>query len=151
MGHKRLAAAAAVTIFSAPAAMVLSAGPAAATAAPTVKLEKTNIGSIVVTGNGSVVYLFTRDPRNVDSCVKISGCPAVWPPLYVAGRPVGGPGVRASLLGTIRVGSRLQVTYAGRPLYGYAQNSNTFSTGYVGTAEFGGSWDAVSATGGAIR
>ena len=141
---KRIAAAAAaVTLLAVPVA--------SATSAVTVKVERTNIGSILVTGNGSVLYQFTHDPRNVNSCAKISGCSGVWPPLYVSGRPVAGPGVNARLLGTIKLGSRLQVTFAGRPLYGYSQNSNSFSTGYVGTSEFGGVWDAVSASGGAVK
>jgi predicted lipoprotein with Yx(FWY)xxD motif len=157
MKRNRLAAAvAAVTVLGAPVAMAAAASagaqPAAsAAAATTVKVEKTNIGSILVTGNGSVLYLFTHDHGAVNSCAKIRGCSAVWPPLYTTGKPAAGAGARASLLGTIKLGARLQVTYAGHPLYGYAQNSNTFSTGYVGTAEFGGSWDAVSASGGAVK
>jgi hypothetical protein len=55
------------------------------------------------------------------------------------------------MLGTVSIGNGCrQVTYAGNPLYGYAQNTG-LGTGYVGTPEFGGSWDAVSATGKAVR
>ena len=157
MRSNRLAAAlAAVTVVGAPVAMAAasSAGAApvaTAAAATSVKIEKTGIGSILVTGGGSVIYQFTHDRGAVNSCAKIRGCSAVWPPLYTTGKPVAGSGAKASLLGTIKVGSKLQVTYAGHPLYGYSQNSNSFSTGYVGTSEFGGSWDAVSATGAAVR
>jgi len=157
MGRNRLAATAvAVTIIGAPAALAAASSAGAAprahaATATTVKIEKTSIGSILVTSNGSIIYLFTHDRGAVNSCQTIRGCSSVWPPLYTSGKPIAGPGAKASLLGTIKVGSRLQVTYAGHPLYGYSQNSNSFSTGYVGTSEFGGSWDAVSATGAAVK
>ncbi len=43
------------------------------------------------------------------------------PPVFTDGEPVAGKGVKASLLGTVkRRDGKLQVTYAGKPLYLYA-------------------------------
>ncbi len=44
-------------------------------------------------------------------------CSAYWPPLMTKGKPVAGMGVKQSLLGTAKRGTKLQVTYNGHPLY----------------------------------
>jgi predicted lipoprotein with Yx(FWY)xxD motif len=116
----------------------------------TVKIVRTSKGSLLVGPNGHTVYLFTHDRRNHDSCVSISGCKGTWPLLYVTGRPVAGPGARASLLSTITVGGRHQVTYAGWPLYYYSGDSGAASTSYLGFSGFGGTWYGVSASGGRV-
>lgn len=50
------------------------------------------------------------------------GCLAVWPPYIVApGSPAVGPGLDASLVGTVtRADGATQITYGGWPLYYYA-------------------------------
>jgi predicted lipoprotein with Yx(FWY)xxD motif len=127
------------------------ASPSASAARPhTVDVVGTNVGKILVDRNGLTLYAFTRDSRDKDKCVAISGCTAVWPAYTTTGKPTAGPGVNASLLGTIKLGSREQVTYDGRPLFEYAQNNDPGATGYIGTPEFGGTWDAVSPTGKAV-
>jgi predicted lipoprotein with Yx(FWY)xxD motif len=93
--------------------------------------------------------MFTHDRRNTDTCVHISGCAATWPPLYVSGSPSAGAGVKRSLLGTIAVGHRRQVTYAGHPLYTYTGASGPGDASYAGVSLDGGKWDAVTASGGA--
>ena len=66
--------------------------------------------------------------------------------------PIAGHGVRASLLSTIRLpsGAR-QVTYAGHPLYLYREATERGETGYIGVSHFGGTWDALNASGGTVR
>lgn len=65
------------------------------------------------------IYIFERDARNRTRCY--GDCAKAWPPVYTKGRPVAGAGVRRSLLGSIRRrDGRRQVTYAGQPLYYYA-------------------------------
>jgi predicted lipoprotein with Yx(FWY)xxD motif len=64
------------------------------------------------------IYIFERDSRNRSNCKGT--CAKLWPPVYTSGRPVAGAGVRRSLLGSIRRGTRRQVTYNGWPLYYYA-------------------------------
>ena len=92
------------------------------------------------------------DGRNSDRCVKIRECSKTWPALSSSGRPVAGPGVKASLLSTIKLpnGAR-QVTYAGHPLYLYANASERAETSYVGEEQFGGIWDAVNVAGGTVK
>jgi predicted lipoprotein with Yx(FWY)xxD motif len=125
---------------------------ARASRAATVSLRQTRLGKILVNSAGHTLYLFTRDHTNHDSCISISECSETWPSLKVSGRPTAGPGVRASLLSSIRLphGGN-QVTYAGHPLYTYSADAAPGETSYVGERVFGGSWDAVDAAGRAVR
>jgi len=118
----------------------------------TVKLGRTAAGQLLETNSGMTLYMFTRDGRNRDACLTISGCAQVWPPYTINGKPTAGHGVKSSLLGSIRIsGGRHQVTYAGHPLYGYVGDSTAGDTGYLGFSSFGGTWFGVSAAGHAVR
>ena len=120
--------------------------------AASVQLRNTSLGKILVDSSGFTLYEFTRDSRNTDTCVKVSGCSTVWPALSTHGSPTAGSGVKASLLSTIKLpGGARQVTYAGHPLYGYAEATERGETSYVGVSHFGGRWDAVNVAGGAVR
>jgi predicted lipoprotein with Yx(FWY)xxD motif len=117
-----------------------------------VQLRSTSLGKILVNGAGFTLYRFTRDSRNRNACVTISGCPEVWPALSTSGTPTAGPGVKASLLSTITLpGGAKQVTYAGHPLYLYAPASGPGETSYVGEVQFGGTWLAVNAAGNTVK
>jgi predicted lipoprotein with Yx(FWY)xxD motif len=139
--------------LAATALAAAGAGPSRAASAdgakvPTVRLERTNLGMILVDRSGYTLYLFTRDRRRTDRCVPVSGCIGVWPALTTTRKPVAGPGVKRSLLGTIKYrGEVRQVTYAGHPLYGYSGDFGPRSTAYVGSYEYGGTWYAVTAAG----
>ena len=125
-----------------------AAPTASAASGPRLTLEKTPIGHVLFQG-GVVVYDFTRDRKNTNTCTKSSGCAATWPPLLSKGKPTAGPGVKESLIGLIKDGSKEQVTYAGHPLYDYIMNSS--STSYVGYSQYGGRWDALTATGAQVK
>jgi predicted lipoprotein with Yx(FWY)xxD motif len=128
--------------------------PASASAARSAKLEiqRTSIGSILATGRGLTVYMFTRDSLNHDTCVAISGCTGIWPLVTSSGRPTLGPGVKRSLVGAITLpGGVRQVTYAGHPLYTYLGDSGPGDTSYVGQSQFGGKWFALSPSGHSVR
>ena len=116
--------------------------------AATVQLRHTSLGSILVSGSGRTLYEFTRDRGNKNNCAAISGCSEVWPSLKASGRPTAGSGVKASLLSTT---SGHQVTYAGHPLYTYSGDSGPGKTSYVGVKMFGGTWYAISASGGTVK
>ena len=116
----------------------------------TVELRKTKLGKVLVNPAGSILYEFTSDHPKKDTCVKVSGCSEVWPAFPAQGKPSAGPGVHASLLSTISLsGGESQVTYAGHPLYIYADAPT--STSYVGAKQFGGTWYALNAKGQAVK
>jgi len=143
-----LAAAAASTVSLVSVAAAQRDRPAAhASRAATVQLRHTRLGSILVNGSGHTLYEFTRDHSSRSSCMSIRGCSEVWPSLKVSGRPTAGTGVKSSLLSS----HNGQVTYAGHPLYTYSGDSGAGETSYVGEKEFGGTWYAVNASGGAVK
>ncbi len=117
-----------------------------------VALRHTSVGKVLVDSTGFTLFRFSKDARNKDACVSIKGCTGVWPPLESSGRPVAGPGVKSSLLSTIKLPNGAhQVTYAGHPLYRYADASEAGETYYVGVEEYGGTWEAVSSSGGGVK
>jgi predicted lipoprotein with Yx(FWY)xxD motif len=135
------------------AAMLAAATAALATGhRAKLKLGSTSVGKIVQNGGGFTVYMFTRDRRREDNCVKVSDCAAVWSPVTTSGRPQAGPGVKRALLGTIKLPSGVkQVTYAGHPLYTYTGDSGPGDTSYIGFSQFGGTWYALNASGHAVK
>jgi predicted lipoprotein with Yx(FWY)xxD motif len=145
---KRLAIVAVAAAASLPVAVSQAAPEAHAARAAKLELRHTRLGGIVTNRRGLTVYAFTRDTRNHDSCITISGCNSVWPLLTTHGRPRVGPGLRRSLLGTIKLPSGAhQVTYGGHPLYTYIADSGPGDTSYVGASQFGGRWYALNAAG----
>lgn len=133
-------------------ASLLGAAIASASGVQKISVRKTSAGMILVNSKGFTVYAFSRDSRNSDKCVSISGCAANWPPLTTAGTPAAGSGVKASLLGTITIkGGAKQVTYNGHPLYTYIGDSSPGSTDYIGASAAGGTWPALNASGGLVK
>ena len=92
---------------------------AQAAAGTTITVRGSEFGRMLFNSKRQAIYIFQRDARNRSNCY--GECAVAWPPVYTKGKPRAAGGVRQSLLGTIRRrGGRLQVTYAGKPLYYYA-------------------------------
>ena len=140
-----------ILLATATASTVSGAHPSARSSLfHTVELRKTKLGKILVNSSGSILYEFSSDHPKKDTCVKISGCSAVWLALPVQGKPSAGAGVRASLLSSITLPEGIsQVTYAGHPLYIYEAAPTLIS--YVGAKQFGGKWYAVNAKEQAVK
>jgi predicted lipoprotein with Yx(FWY)xxD motif len=99
-----------------------AAAPAASAAGTKITVRGSQFGSMLWGPGRQAIYIFQRDRRNLSRCY--GRCAELWPPVYTTGKPVAGPGVRKSLLGTTRRrDGRRQVTYAGKPLYYYAHES----------------------------
>lgn len=76
-------------------------------------------GEMLFDSKKQAIYIFENDLKGETVCYD--DCAEAWPPVYTKGEPVAGKGVKASLLGTVkRRDGRLQVAYAGKPLYYYA-------------------------------
>lgn len=135
------------------ALMLCAAGLAlAAGGAAHIKLHKSGLGKLVTNGSSFTVYMFTKDSRDKDRCMKIKFCTGTWPPVTTHGKPIAGPGVKQSLLGKITIGhGKSQVTYAGHPLYTYSADTGPAQTAYVGIPMFGGKWYGLTTTGNAVK
>jgi predicted lipoprotein with Yx(FWY)xxD motif len=119
--------------------------------APTVRVRGSAYGRALTDTRGFALYRFTHDRSSRSTCH--GGCAAAWPPYIVKRRPTTtGRGARASLLGSVRRSDgRLQVTYAGHPLYYYVGDRRAGQVLCQAVTEFGGTWYVVAPDGRAIR
>ena len=98
--------------------------------APTSPSPSTSTGTAVTTGDsefgvmlfdsrGQAIYLFDRERTSTPDCYD--ECATAWPPVLTDGPPQAEGAADSALLGTTRrTDGTLQVTYAGHPLYTYA-------------------------------
>ena len=128
--------------------------PAAATSAerPTVTVGKSTYGSVLFDGRGFVLYAFTKDTGRRSACY--GACASAWPPYLV--KSAKGlrteSGLKPSLLGTTRrTDGKLQVTYAGRPLYYYVGDRSPGQILCQNVSEYGGLWLIVRPSGKLVR
>lgn len=119
----------------------------AQTEMPTVEVaEHPDHGPHLVDGEGMSLYLFTRDEEGPSQCT--GDCAEAWPPVLVEGQVAFGDGVELGLLGTVaREDGTQQLTYAGRPLYAFAQDQEPGDVAGHGAND---AWFLVDPTGGAI-
>jgi predicted lipoprotein with Yx(FWY)xxD motif len=140
-----------------PSTAVASPSPAAspasspAAAAATIKVAAdAKLGQILVNGEGMTVYLFVADTSTASTCY--TSCAAIWPPVLTTGAPVAGTGAKASLLGTTtRTDGKVEVTYAGHPLYYFIQDKKPGDTTGQGVNGFGALWWVLAPSGAAMH
>jgi predicted lipoprotein with Yx(FWY)xxD motif len=115
-----------------------------------VKVGPSSLGSVLVDAHGKTLYIWAHDKGRQSTCN--GDCAEYWPPLLTRGQPAAGAGVRGSLLGVSkRRDGRIQVTYAGHPLYYFIKDTRARQTNGEGLTGFGGRWDPVSAAGAPVR
>lgn len=108
-----------------------------------VELADTDLGEVLVDGEGRTLYLFTSDSPGVSTCE--GECLDVWPP--VEGEAEASDGVDADLLGTIeREDGTVQATYSDWPLYYFASDG----PGDLGGQGVNDVWYVIDAEGNAV-
>jgi predicted lipoprotein with Yx(FWY)xxD motif len=111
-----------------------------------VDLSSSEYGKILVDSKGITLYDFALDKKGASVCY--GACAALWPPLLTTGKPVAGPGVKASLLGTTkRKDGKLEVTYNRHPLYYFVTDRKRGQTTGQAVNQFGAPWWVISAAG----
>jgi len=139
-----IAAVAAAVVAGTAAAFAL-AGSAKATGTK-IDLARTPLGRVLVDSKGITLYDFVKDKGGTSACY--GACAALWPPVLTKGKPIAGPGLRKSLLGTTkRKDGKLEVTYGGHPLYYFVTDRKPGQTTGQGVDQFGGPWWVISAAG----
>lgn len=112
-----------------------------------VKVIDSQYGRVLADRTGEAVYLFDKERSARSQCY--GACAAAWPPVLAraSSSPRAGRGATARLLGTTRRrDGRVQVTYAGHPLYYYVHDS----PGRIlchDVFEYGGTWLVVTPDG----
>jgi len=120
----------------------------ATTTAGTAKIAvaRSPLGRILVDASGRTLYLFQKDRGAASTCY--GACAGIWPPLTTKGKPLAGPGVLASRLGTTRrKDGKVEVTYNRHPLYYYAGDAKRGDTTGQGLDQFGAEWYVLSPAG----
>ena len=114
-----------------------------------VTVRESDFGRMLWGPGRQAIYIFENDEPNRSRCY--GECADAWPPVFANGTPVAGDGVRKGLLGTTkRRSGKRQVTYAGKPLYYYANEA----PGEVKCHNVnlnGGFWWAVGADGNRLQ
>ena len=112
----------------------------------TVATSTTDLGEVLVDGEGMTLYVFDPDEQGPSTCED--DCAEAWPPL-IAEEPVAGEGVDESLLGTAeRPDGASQVTYDGWPLYGWASDQAPGDTTGQGVQDV---WWVIAPDGAPLR
>jgi predicted lipoprotein with Yx(FWY)xxD motif len=127
---------------SAPASSTSTAGVSVSTA-------KSSLGTYLVGPAGRALYIWVADTSGKSSCS--GACAAAWPPLTTKGSPTGTGGVVSADLSTItRSDGTMQVTYKGRPLYYFSQDTTAGDTSGNGSNQFGAKWWLIAPSGGQV-
>jgi predicted lipoprotein with Yx(FWY)xxD motif len=133
-------------VVAATAAALALAGGNTTSRGTSVKIAGSKLGRVLVDSKGITLYDFVKDKGTTSVCY--GACAALWPPLLTTGKPVAGPGVKASLLGTTkRKDGKLEITYGGHPLYYFVTDRKPGQTTGQGVDQFGGPWWVLSAAG----
>ncbi len=134
------------TLIALSVSLVLTA-PAMASGTK-LRLMDSRWGDILAGPKSRAIYLFTREKGTRSRCY--GQCAVEWPPVLTKGKPRAAAGVDASRLGTTkRRDGRIQVTYAGNPLY-YWYRDPPGEVFCQAVKEFGGWWYVVDPGGRAI-
>jgi predicted lipoprotein with Yx(FWY)xxD motif len=118
---------------------------APAEGASTVATADTDLGTILVDGEGMTLYLFMPDVQGASTC--LDSCAATWPALV--GPATAGSGVDQALLATANRpdDGSAQVTYNGWPLYHFASDA---APGDTNGQAVGNIWFVVDPSGNAV-
>jgi predicted lipoprotein with Yx(FWY)xxD motif len=112
-----------------------------------VSLASTDLGDVLVDGEGMTLYMFVPDQQKNGTPTCYGECETAWPPLEAAesGVFLPGEGVDGSLLATAeRKDGTQQVTYNELPLYVFSGDK---AAGDVNGQGLGDVWWVVDATG----
>lgn len=133
-------------VAGAAVAAAASTTTAAKAKSPTLKLRKTDFGTILVDKKGRTLYAFGHDKKDKSRC---SGqCATNWPPASAPAKPTVAAGITKSKLKVIKRGDgSRQLSYNGHPLYRFIADGKPGDTNGENVTAFGGKWHVLSKDG----
>lgn len=131
----------AILVVGGLSASAVAVGPASAKATLVISTSKNaQFGTILMSGSSALYSLKASTTRCTSQCTKI------WPEVLLpkgVKKAKAGAGVKAAKLGTVkRAHGALQVTYAGKPLYRFSQDTPGQVTGNITDAW--GKWTVMA-------
>ena len=104
-------------------------------------------GAYLVDGTGKTVYMLAKDSSTTSTCQ--GACTTEWPPLIAQGEPkTMNPALSDGDVGVIQRGDGTQqVTFAGHPLYHYAEDKAAGQLNGAGKHDQFGDWSLLSPEG----
>ncbi len=130
----------AVTALSACGGSSNAASPAASTTGSSDTVSTADVqgvGTVLVDSKGMALYSPDQEKSGTIMCTE--GCTAIWVPLTVTSTPTGSSAVAAKLGTVMRPDGATQVTFDGKPLYTFAEDSGPDTvTGDGAKDTFGG-------------
>lgn len=110
-----------------------------------IRTSDSDLGTILVDGEGRTLYLFTQDSPGTSVCE--AECLDAWPP--VEGEVSAGEGVDAGLIGTIeRSDGSTQASYGDWPLYYFAEDTEAGDVNGQGVNDV---WYVIGPDGEAVK
>jgi predicted lipoprotein with Yx(FWY)xxD motif len=95
-----------------------TAGGSSDSGPATVEVRSTELGDVLVDGDGMTLYMFVPDQKKNGRPTCYDECAEAWPALEAPAELTAGDGLDGSLLGTVkRDDGTTQVTYGDLPLY----------------------------------
>jgi predicted lipoprotein with Yx(FWY)xxD motif len=123
-----------------------STGAGASAGGTVITTAKSSAGTVLTSGSGKAVYLWTKDTGDMSNCN--GACASAWPPVTTTATATAAGSAKASDIGTItRSDGTKQVTYDGHPLYYFAGDSGAGMASGQGSDGFGAKWWLVAPTG----
>ncbi|HEY1355364.1 MAG TPA: hypothetical protein VGF09_03530 [Solirubrobacterales bacterium] len=105
-----------------------------------------DLGQVIVNAEGMTLYDFHKDKGTTSACY--GECEKYWPPMTTSGEAKAKGGAQASMLGTTeRKDGTMQVTYAGHPLYTFAEDKKPGEANGNDFKAFGAQWYALMPNG----
>ena len=125
------------------AAALVTASASAASPRAKVLVRVTSVGGVLADARGHTLYTYAADKGRTPACY--GACASLWPPFLTSAKPTTGVGAKLNLLGTTkRKDGKVQVTYAGHPLYFFSGDAKG---GQIKGQGYQGSWWALAASG----
>lgn len=109
-----------------------------------VQVASTELGDVLVDGDGMTLYAFTPDSETKSTCT--GSCATTWPPATTDGSPSAEGVDEVTVIE--RDDGTTQVVVAGHPLYTYSADSEPGDTNGQGQ---GGKWFAIAADGTLVK
>ena len=129
------------------AVALVTASASAASPRAKVLVRVTSVGGVLADARGHTLYSYAADKGRTPACY--SACASLWPPFLTSASPAAGIGAKAKLLGTTkRKDGKLQVTYAGHPLYFFSGDAKS---GSIKGQGYQSSWWALAASGAKVK